>query len=103
MINKNELLEQLQEFDYFVVTKLVDLTTGEKRGIVQSSLYDNVELEWNGSTFKFWNDKDEDVKMFLDSNITEYDFYKKNGATLLNVHIEDCPETIEIRCDKRIH
>ena len=98
MINKKELLEQLQQYDYFVVDNVVDLTTGTKRGICQTSIYDNVKFHWNGKAFKFWNEKCEDVSLFLDSNIENAEFEKD----ILTLHIDDCPEVMKIRCRRRM-
>ena len=99
MINKEELLEALQEFDYFIVDKLVNLTTGGRRGIMQTSIYDKVKLEWKGLCFKFWNKQDKDVKLYLDADIEDAEF----DDGILTLHIQNCPEDIKIRCCKRIH
>jgi len=96
-MNKNEvekLLERLQQYDYYVVYKLVDLTTGERRGICQTSVYHNVEL---GECFKFWSDKDKDITLYLDSNIESQEW---NNDELI-LHIIDCTEVINIKCRKR--
>jgi len=99
MVNKNELLEALQKFDYFTVDKLIDLTTSKKRGICQSVIYHSVNLHWKSTVYKFQNKYDEDIKMFLDANIEDAEF----DDGILTLHIQNCPEQVKIRCCKRIH
>jgi len=94
-ISKEELLEFLQQFDHYVVTRLVDLTTGKRRGIIQTSTYDHVCSEWCGTYLKFWNDKDEDTKMYISAEIENDSDWNEN---ILTLHIVDCVETISIIC-----
>ena len=93
-MDKEKILEQLQNYDSFIVNKYV--VTENRRVIMQTSIYDNVKLHWNGSVFKFWNDKCEDVNMFVDANISKYEWHKD----IITLHIVGCLESIVIKCFK---
>jgi hypothetical protein len=103
MIDKEELLEQLQKYGSFVVYKLVNLTTEERRGIDQTTCYHNVKLDWNGSVFKFWDGKENETfnKMLINSSIDSYEIEPHPMGDKIVVHIENCLETVEIICNKR--
>jgi hypothetical protein len=96
-VDKQELLESLQLFDYFCIDKNVSLTTEKRRGIMQSSVYHSVNLHWKDSVFKFQNKHDEDINMYLSADIEEIEF----DDGVLKIHIENCPEVVTIRCCKK--
>jgi len=92
-----KLLEKLQNFDYFIVNNNVSLETENKRGIMQTSIYDNVELIWKNSAFKFWNDKCEDISMVIHANIKPPEWNKN----IVTIHIKDCCESVVIKCSNK--
>lgn len=95
-MDKENLLEQLQDYDYFIVDRNVTLETENKRAIMQTSTYNNVKLHWNGSVFKFWNDKCEDVKMFVNADVSKCEWCKN----IITIHIIGCLESVTIKCFK---
>jgi len=100
MINKKEvkdLLDRLQQYDYYVVNEMVELTTEKKRGICQTAVYHNVKLDWNGTAFRFWNGYDADVSAIINSNI-EPPEWNENVITL---HITNCLKTFSIICHNK--
>ena len=64
--------------------------------IMQTSVYDNVKLHWNGLVFKFWNDKCDDVNMFVAANAIKCEWYKN----IITIHIIGCLESVVIKCIK---
>ncbi|WP_227019163.1 hypothetical protein [Sinanaerobacter chloroacetimidivorans] len=106
MINKEELLNLLQEYNYYIITKLVDLQSQSKRkrGIMQRAVYHNVKLQWNGSVFKFWNSENDDNIMYLNSDITNFELIRDDrNKDILKVYITDCPEVVEMSCGRHHH
>jgi len=96
MLDKEKILEQLQSYDCFVVNNDVTSETGDRRAIMQTSVYHNVKLHWNKSMFKFWNDKCEDVNIFVDANMSKCEWCKNS----ITIHIVDCPKSVTIKCFK---
>jgi hypothetical protein len=97
MINNEDLLNRLHQYDYYVVNEMIDLTTGKKRGICKTAVYHNVKLDWNGSAFKFWNENDTNVSAIIDSNIDKIEW----DGNIAALHIIDCPITFNIICHKK--
>lgn len=93
-MDKKELLEELQKYNVFIVQKIAEINNCKKKGVVQSTVYHNVKLCWNGSAFKLWNNKDKDVDLFFNSNIEKYEW----NDDIVVIHIVDCPELITMSC-----
>lgn len=94
MIDKKELAKQLKNFNHFIVSKVSTLTIRGRRGIYQTSVYHTCDLHWKDSVFKFQNKYDEDVVLYVDSNIHTLNW---NGNKL-TLHIPDCLESVDIMC-----
>ena len=94
MINKTELLEHLQKFDHYLITESVDLIDEKRRGVMHITVYDNVDLYWYDTYFKFWDEKDKANVLYINAEIENIEWNRDT----LTLHLVNCPEIINIVC-----
>lgn len=95
MIEKEELLDQLTQFNYFVIERATNSPDKKERCVIQTSVFNKVKSHWNGAAIKFWDNKNEDNKLYLNSNIKIESEW--NGDTLI-LHIVECVDIFDIMC-----
>jgi hypothetical protein len=93
MIEKEEIIDKLVMFDYFVIERITNFPDKAGRSSYQTSIFNKVKLHWNGSVFKFWDNKNEDNKLYIDSNLEN----EWNGDKLI-LYIYDSLNTYTISC-----
>jgi hypothetical protein len=93
---REEILNKLMQFNYFVVERVTNLPDRKIRSCYQTSIFNKVKLHWNGSVFKFWDNKNEDNDLYIASD-TEF---KWNGDES-KLYIYDSLNTYTISCHNK--